>query len=202
MVHNAGWCRACDAPVWLPHEEHPEAIVVQYDGGKPPRLRSTRPRAPELAEIKEYRGLLASELLEAGGVEEAVAVLEDLLKHVDRAGADQDEALLDYAIVADLAQGLIRLWRLETALAVLGRLPLNARRLDEPRRRALAYRAIAHARLGEMFYARRDRDRLYAHDPNHRMLQLVDKEIAGGVDTQTQASHPQDAASEEAGPAG
>ena len=56
MKLTAGWCRRCDKPVWLPHESHPESVIVEYDAGKRPRLPGGRPRPPELLEIKRYRG--------------------------------------------------------------------------------------------------------------------------------------------------
>jgi hypothetical protein len=161
--------------------------VVEYDAGKPPRLIPGSPRQPELLEIKSFRADLANEILHAGGVEEAVAILEELVKHVDRESATDEERIVDYQILADLAYGLMRLWRLEPALAVLSRLPLNTRRLDEPRRRALGLRALVHARLGERFYAEQDRDRLYAHDALHPLLAEIDRELSVGVEATT---HP------------
>lgn len=177
----------------MPHDEHAGDIVVEYDAGPRPRLRPTAPRPPEILEIKRYRRDVAVELLHEGGVEEAIAVLEDLVKHVDRDVATEDERLVDYEIMADLAYGLLRAWRLDQALAVLARVPLNTRRLDEGRRRCLGLRGLAHARLGERFYAERDRDRLYAHDPRHPLLDAIDKELSVGVQESYGMGPPVDA---------
>lgn len=193
MAHTAGWCKECDGPVWLPHDLHPEGIVVEYDAGKRPLLRTGKPRPPEILEIKRYRAGLASELMHAGGVEEAVAVLEDLVKYTDRDVGDEEERLLDYDILSDLAYGLMRLWRLDESLAVLARMPLNTRRLDEPRQRALGLRALVHYRLGETFYSQRDRDRLYAQDPRHPLLDEIERESATGVEPITYAPRPSSA---------
>lgn len=179
--NNAGWCRACGRAVWLPHEEHADSILIEYRAGKKVRIGSRRPDPLSVLDVKAYRYAVASRLMDAGGEEEAVSILEDLLPFVDREGAAEDEALLDHEILADLALGLIRLWRLDAALAVLGRAPLNARRLDPPRLRALGYRSIAQARLGELFYAKQDRERLYSYDPRHPLLDVIDEEILKAI---------------------
>jgi hypothetical protein len=177
VKYTAAWCKKCGEPVWLPHHQHRDDILVEYDGGKPQILSFKTPAPPTLAEIKKYRNDLAEQEFSHGDCGKAIAILEDLLGFVDRQEATPEEIGVDHVILANLAECLLVKGEPGKALAVLDRAPLRLRTLDDGLRRCLGLRALCYAALGIDSKARGDRDRLYAQDPKHPMLGKIEEAI-------------------------
>ena len=178
MKNTAAWCKECDRPVWLPHEEHTEALIVEYDSGRRPFLPFRRPRHPSIVEIKQYRNRLAADKYTEGSLEEAILIFEGLLTFVGREHATYRERLLDHTVLGNLAECLMETGEFGKATAVLSRAPLESPHLDGTLKRCLGLRALCYVRMGQAELALVDHHSLYAQDARHPLLIDIEREIA------------------------